>query len=189
MSNYEWWKMSEIYPPAWIVSSIIDHPLLLSILSEDKNPACPQFRDAADDWLEKTLIVMVWGVFSSIRSIKFGKRVQHWSKVTNAFNFNLSSLVHISFSQRLPVFLCLSLATSQLWLSGYLFVTTALVQYWCQAYFELLLYYTITSFVDRKESLPICLTEEPFDSNVEGYVFLKTNRKLMCFFSDLIHRV
>lgn len=44
-----------------------------------------------DDLLAKTLVVMVWGIFDSVCSIKFGKIVHHRSKVTRAFNSNLMS--------------------------------------------------------------------------------------------------
>lgn len=65
-------------------------PLLL-ILSPKriKNQVCLQLRDTMDDLLAKTLVVMVWGIFDSACSIKFGKLVHHRSKVTRAFNSNL----------------------------------------------------------------------------------------------------
>lgn len=128
MSNYEWWQTSVIFPLPWIVSSITDH---LSFVLKNKNQVCLQFRDTVDDWLTKTLVVMVWGIFNSIWSIKFGNLE---AKSPMLFNFNLCLLFlfSLSFSESKPC--TVSVPIPLLWLSGYVFVTTIL-QYWCHADF------------------------------------------------------
>lgn len=130
---------------------------------ENLNQACPLITDTMDDWLKKTLLVMVWGTFNRIWSIKFGKLVHQWSKATHAFNFNLYSLCSLftlSLFQGLPAFFCLCPRI------------TIMIEWWAfcnnntgAVLMVVLFYYIVVSFF----VLMKYLTEDMiFDSNMEA---------------------
>lgn len=140
MSNYEWWQTSVIFPLPWIVSSITDH---LSFVLKNKNQVCLQFRDTMDDWLTKTLVVMVWGIFNSIWSIKFGN--------LEAKSPMLSILISVSCSFSLSLSVNQSLALSLSPSHCYDWVVMFLSQQFCSIdvtpTLVVLLYYIMSIFV------------------------------------------
>lgn len=141
MSNYEWWQTSVIFPLPWILSSITDH---LSFVLKNKNEVCLQFRDTVNDWLTKTL-VMVWGIFNSIWSIKFG----NLEAKSPMLSILISCLLFPFFSLSLSVnqSLVLSLSPSHCYDWVVMFLSQQLCSIDVTPTLVVLLYYIMSLFV------------------------------------------